>query len=108
MSDGVNHIIPEGRRLANAMTPPIIAAAGPLLARYDVVFCDVWGVMHKGRGAYAEAVGGSAAFEGRAGPGILAPMPRFPPLGGDRGWGGTGWGGPPGRCVVDVADLPVG
>ena len=26
------------------MTPPIIAAAGPLLSRYEVVFCDVWGV----------------------------------------------------------------
>jgi ribonucleotide monophosphatase NagD (HAD superfamily) len=48
--------------LANAMTPPIIAAAGPLLARYDVVFCDVWGVMHNGRRAYAKAGEALARF----------------------------------------------
>src|SRR5215470_5170848 len=45
-------IISEGRRLANAMTPPIITTAGPLLACYDVVFCDVWGVLHNGRRAF--------------------------------------------------------
>src|SRR2546421_234576 len=46
------------------MTPPIIATAGPLLSRYDVVFCDVWGVMHNGRKAYAEA--GAALAEAEA------------------------------------------
>src|SRR5215472_10039049 len=78
MSDGVNRIIPEGRRLANAMTPPIIAAAGPLLARYDVVFCDVWGVMHNGRRAYAEAGAALARFRAQGGTVILvsnAPIP---------------------------------
>jgi HAD superfamily hydrolase (TIGR01459 family) len=60
------------------MTPPIIAAAGPLLARYDVVFCDVWGVMHNGRRAYAKAGAALARFRAQGGTVILvsnAPIP---------------------------------
>ena len=47
------------------MTPPIIGRAGSLLARYDALFCDVWGVLHNGRTAYAEA--GEALARLRAG-----------------------------------------
>ena len=68
----------EGRQLANSVTPPIIAAAGPLLARYDAVFCDVWGVMHNGRQAYAEAGAALARFRAEGGTVILvsnAPIP---------------------------------
>jgi HAD superfamily hydrolase (TIGR01459 family) len=59
-------------------TPPIIANAGPLLARYSTVFCDVWGVMHNGRRAYAET--GEALARFRAGGGTVmlvsnAPVP---------------------------------
>lgn len=36
--------------------PPIISAAAPLLARYDLLLCDIWGVVHNGKTAYAEAV----------------------------------------------------
>jgi HAD superfamily hydrolase (TIGR01459 family) len=60
------------------MTPPIIAAAGPLLSRYEVVFCDVWGVMHNGRKAYAEAGAALARFRAEGGTVILvsnAPVP---------------------------------
>ena len=60
------------------MTPPIIAAAGPLLSRYDAVFCDVWGVMHNGRQAYAEAGAALARFRAEGGTVILvsnAPIP---------------------------------
>src|SRR5882757_2289433 len=60
------------------MTPPIIARAGPLLARYEVVFCDVWGVMHNGRKAYAEAGAALARFRAEGGTVILvsnAPIP---------------------------------
>jgi HAD superfamily hydrolase (TIGR01459 family) len=60
------------------MTPPIIAAAGPLLSRYQVVFCDVWGVMHNGRKAYAEAGAALARFRAEGGTVILvsnAPIP---------------------------------
>jgi HAD superfamily hydrolase (TIGR01459 family) len=60
------------------MTPNIIANAAPLLARYDAVFCDVWGVMHNGRAAYAEAGDALARFRGQGGTVILvsnAPVP---------------------------------
>ena len=60
------------------MTPPILANAGPLLERYDVIFCDVWGVVHNGRRAYVEAGEALARFRGRGGTVILvsnAPVP---------------------------------
>jgi HAD superfamily hydrolase (TIGR01459 family) len=60
------------------MTPPIITAAGPLLSRYDAIFCDVWGVVHNGRKAYAEAGAALARFRERGGTVILvsnAPVP---------------------------------
>ena len=60
------------------MTPPILANAGPLLERTQVVFCDVWGVMHNGRTAYAEAGEALARLRGRGGTVILvsnAPVP---------------------------------
>jgi HAD superfamily hydrolase (TIGR01459 family) len=59
-------------------TPPIIANAGPLLARYDAVFCDVWGVMHNGRQAHAEAGAALARFRADGGTVVLvsnAPVP---------------------------------
>lgn len=60
------------------MTPPVLAHAGPLLARYQVVFCDVWGVMHNGRTAYAESGEALARFRSQGGTVILvsnAPVP---------------------------------
>jgi HAD superfamily hydrolase (TIGR01459 family) len=58
------------------MTPPIIANAGPLLARYDALFCDVWGVVHNGRQAYAEA--GEALARFRAGGGTVVLVSNAP------------------------------
>jgi HAD superfamily hydrolase (TIGR01459 family) len=60
------------------MTPPILATAGPLLQRYDAVFCDVWGVVHNGRQAYAEAGAALARFRAQGGTVVLvsnAPVP---------------------------------
>jgi len=60
------------------MTPPIIANAGPLLSRYDAIFCDVWGVVHNGRRAYAQAGEALARFRSAGGTVILvsnAPIP---------------------------------
>ena len=60
------------------MTPPIIANAGPLLSRYDAVFCDVWGVVHNGQRAYAQAGEALARFRAGGGTVILvsnAPIP---------------------------------
>jgi HAD superfamily hydrolase (TIGR01459 family) len=56
----------------------MIDHAGPLLARYQVVFCDVWGVMHNGRRAYADAGAALARFRGAGGTVVLvsnAPVP---------------------------------
>jgi HAD superfamily hydrolase (TIGR01459 family) len=58
--------------------PPIVTNAGPLLARYDAIFCDVWGVMHNGREAYAESGGALARFRAAGGTVVLvsnAPVP---------------------------------
>jgi HAD superfamily hydrolase (TIGR01459 family) len=50
--------------------------AGPLLERYQVVFCDVWGVLHNGRQAHAEA--GAALARFRAGGGIVVLVSNAP------------------------------
>ena len=58
--------------------PPIVANAGPLLARYEVIFCDVWGVVHNGRQAHAEAGAALARFRAGGGTVVLvsnAPVP---------------------------------
>jgi HAD superfamily hydrolase (TIGR01459 family) len=60
------------------MTPAILTHAGELLSRYDAVFCDVWGVVHNGRRAYAEAGEALARFRAAGGTVILvsnAPIP---------------------------------
>jgi HAD superfamily hydrolase (TIGR01459 family) len=60
------------------MTPTIITGAGPLLERYDALFCDVWGVMHNGREAHAEAGAALARFRAGGGTVVLvsnAPVP---------------------------------
>ena len=61
------------------MTPPILTHAGPLLARYDAVFCDVWGVVHDGMSAYTPACEALARFRDQGGTVILvsnAPVPK--------------------------------
>ena len=60
------------------MTPPILASAADLLQAYDVLFCDVWGVVHNGQRAYAEAGEALARFRAGGGTVILvsnAPVP---------------------------------
>lgn len=58
--------------------PPILPGAGNLLPRYDVLFCDIWGVVHDGVRAYERA--GDALVRFRKGGGTVvllsnAPMP---------------------------------
>lgn len=53
------------------MTPPIIDTAAELLARYDVILCDIWGVVHDGRDAYPAAGEALARFRGAGGTVIL-------------------------------------
>jgi HAD superfamily hydrolase (TIGR01459 family) len=60
------------------MAPPVLANAGPLLSRYDAVFCDVWGVMHNGREAYSDSGEALARFRAAGGTVVLvsnAPVP---------------------------------
>jgi HAD superfamily hydrolase (TIGR01459 family) len=59
--------------------PPILSHAGPLLARYEVIFCDVWGVVHNGVTAYEGACRALEKFRARGGTVILvsnAPVPK--------------------------------
>ncbi len=58
--------------------PPILAHAGDLLSRYDVMFCDVWGVLHDGHRAFVEACDALLRFRAGGGTVILvsnAPVP---------------------------------
>ena len=66
------------------MTPPIIANAGPLLARYDAVFCDVWGVVHNGHKAHPEAGAALACFRTEGGTVILVSNAPIPAAGVER------------------------
>jgi len=62
------------------MTIPIIEGAGPLLGRYRVLFCDVWGVVHNGITAYPGANDALPRFRQAGGLVVLvsnAPRPGF-------------------------------
>ena len=55
-----------------------IAGLAELAARYDVILCDVWGVVHNGMEHYPEAVAALARFRDRGGAVVLitnAPRP---------------------------------
>jgi HAD superfamily hydrolase (TIGR01459 family) len=58
--------------------PTILQGATGLLARYDALICDVWGVVHDGRRAYGPAGAVLQAFRARGGHVVLlsnSPMP---------------------------------
>jgi HAD superfamily hydrolase (TIGR01459 family) len=57
---------------------PLLDSAGSLLAGYDVVFCDVWGVVHNGVTPYATACEALARFRDGGGAVVLvtnSPVP---------------------------------
>lgn len=61
------------------MLPPILDRAGGLLSRYDVIFCDVWGVVHNGVTAFDDACAALVKFRAGGGSVILvsnAPVPK--------------------------------
>jgi HAD superfamily hydrolase (TIGR01459 family) len=60
------------------MPPPIIVHAEACLKRYDVVFCDVWGVVHDGENAYAEAGEALARFREAGGTVVLVSNAPYP------------------------------
>jgi HAD superfamily hydrolase (TIGR01459 family) len=62
----------------SAAPPPVLANAGELLSRHDVLFCDVWGVLHDGHRAFEAACDALLRFRRRGGTVILvsnAPVP---------------------------------
>ena len=61
------------------MTP--IADLAQLALRYDVLLCDVWGVIHNGRESFPAACAALARFKAERGPVVLisnAPRPHLP------------------------------
>lgn len=59
--------------------PSIITSAGDLLANYDVLFCDVWGVVHDGHLALDAAADALLRFRKGGGSVVLvsnAPVPK--------------------------------
>jgi len=61
-------------------TPDIITHAGPLLERYRVLLCDVWGVVHNGATPHQKACAALIQFRKSGGTVILltnAPVPKF-------------------------------
>ena len=59
--------------------PEIVFRAGPLLERYDVLFCDVWGVVHNGVTAFQGACEALIRFRRSGGTVVLvsnAPVPK--------------------------------
>jgi HAD superfamily hydrolase (TIGR01459 family) len=57
---------------------PLVEHFGALAADYDVLFCDVWGVVHNGVAAFADACAALTRFRERGGTAILltnAPRP---------------------------------
>jgi HAD superfamily hydrolase (TIGR01459 family) len=53
------------------MTVPLIEQFGPLARGYDVLLCDVWGVVHNGVAAFPQACDALARFRGEGGTVIL-------------------------------------
>ncbi len=62
-------------------SPTPIQGLSELAGRYDVLLCDVWGVIHNGRESFPEACAALARFRAEVGPVILisnAPRPHGP------------------------------
>jgi len=51
--------------------PLVISNAGSLLKKYDVIFCDIWGVVHDGMSAYREGCEALLQFRENGGTVIL-------------------------------------
>jgi HAD superfamily hydrolase (TIGR01459 family) len=60
---------------------PILTQAREMMSRYQVILCDIWGVVHNGRAHFPEACAALAAFREQGGSVILvtnAPRPHPP------------------------------
>ncbi len=57
----------------------IVTHAGPLLSGYDVLLCDIWGVVHDGRTAIADSCAALSRFRATGGTVILVSNAPVPP-----------------------------
>src|SRR5262249_36895946 len=67
--------------LMNLSTPPFVDHFAALASDYDVVLCDVWGVVHNGIAAYPEAGDALTRFRRSGGTVVLvsnSPRPGVP------------------------------
>jgi HAD superfamily hydrolase (TIGR01459 family) len=74
----MTRVTPDIRSHKN-QTPDIIYGASELLSKYDVLFCDVWGVVHDGVSAYSGATNALQKFRKAGGTVVLvsnAPVPK--------------------------------
>ncbi len=55
---------------------PLIDGLSSLVSRYDLILCDVWGVLHNGVSAYPEAADALSRF--RAGGGLVVLISNAP------------------------------
>jgi len=63
--------------MTKAPPPPILARGRDVLSRYDVIFCDIWGVIHNGERAFDTANEALSRFRAKGGSVVLisnAPM----------------------------------
>jgi HAD superfamily hydrolase (TIGR01459 family) len=59
--------------------PRLISGLSEIAAQYDALICDVWGVIHDGHQAHAEAAEALARFRSQRGPVVLLTnAPRLP------------------------------
>src|SRR5262245_33238615 len=90
------------------MLPAIITNAGPLLERYQAAFCDVWGVMHNGRQAYAEAGEALARFRAAGGTVVLVSNAPVPAAGVERVLERTGVRRDAWDAIISSGDIALG
>jgi HAD superfamily hydrolase (TIGR01459 family) len=89
------------------MTPPILAHAAELLQAYDVIFCDVWGVVHNGQRAHAEAGEALARFRKRGGSVVLVSNAPVPQVGVEYVLKKTGVRGDAWDAIVSSGDIAL-
>lgn len=65
--------------MPTSYSPEILAHAGPLLGRYDVLLCDIWGVVHDGRVAIPSSNDALTRFRAGGGTVILVSNAPVPP-----------------------------
>jgi HAD superfamily hydrolase (TIGR01459 family) len=88
--------------------PPILEHAGSMLSGYDVILCDVWGVLHDGRVAYPDAGTALARFRAQGGTVVLVSNAPVPARGVERVLASTGVQRDCWDAIVSSGDLALG